>query len=49
MFTKQHYEGICKILKKNNANNSLVNDFVSYFASDNPRFDASRFIKCVSK
>ena len=43
MLTKKHYERIALILKENKASVSLINDFCSYFKTDNPNFKEDRF------
>ena len=51
MFTRQHYKAIAEILERHNGIAihgadycDLVEDIADYFATDNPRFDKSRFI-----
>ena len=43
--TKKHFEAIAAILKANNAPLSLVMEFAAYFESENPNFDAERFVE----
>lgn len=49
MMTRKHYEKAAKIVSTMKGNGLAAQDaaaaFVSFFADDNPRFDADRFIK----
>lgn len=45
--TKKDFEAFARILCRNNASEALVGDLTSYFGSQNPRFDASRFQKAT--
>lgn len=45
--TKKDFQAIATALCRNNASSGLVDDLTSYFASQNPRFDASRFQKAT--
>lgn len=47
--TKKDFVEIARILKFNSASCSLVQDFSSYFGSQNPRFDSARFIAATGR
>lgn len=47
--TKQDFVAVAKIFCRRGASDGLVSDFSDYFASQNPRFDRSRFIGATKK
>lgn len=47
--TKQDFVAVAKIFCHRGASPELVGDFTDYFASQNPRFDRSRFLAATKK
>lgn len=40
---RREFVAVASILKKNNVSCAVVDDFSTYFAKENPRFDKQRF------
>lgn len=49
MFSKQHYKTIGYILGKNQADETLINDFIHLFKEDNSLFDTDKFNQFLQK
>ena len=54
MFTRQHYKAIARLIRERLTHTrdpevltALANDFIRYFRTDNPAFDALKFIAAI--
>lgn len=46
--TRKHFEVVADILKRNNASETLVQEFAQYLQDQNPRFNYPRFVKAAT-
>jgi hypothetical protein len=44
-----HYKEFARILGRHRADEKMINDFMEYFESDNPRFDKKRFLEAIAE
>ena len=49
MMTRKHFKELAEILHNNEANPLLVRDIANFCASENPRFDRSKFYEVSLK
>ena len=49
MMTRKHFKELAEILHHNEANPLLVRDIANFCASENPRFDRSKFYEVSLK